>query len=334
MTRHPGPDRSMAPMQRRAFLGLAAAWAGAGLPIEAFAQAGQTVKFILPVSAGSGVDGIARAASNALSRALGQNVVIENQPGAGGVVGTQAMIKSAPDGLTLSMVSNNHVIYPSVLKSVPFDPVADITPITIVGATPLVLVINPKVPAQNLREFAALLKRSPGRYNYASSGNGTILHLAAEMFKGAAGVYSTHIPYRGFAPMLQDIVSGQVDWGVGALPALAGQIKAGNVRALCVSAPQRIAAAPEIPTSAEAGYPDYLVEGWIAAVGPKGMSAELTRRIHAAFATAFASAEVKEAMAKQGNTINLSTPEAALAHFRTELVKYAALVKKAGLEPQ
>jgi tripartite-type tricarboxylate transporter receptor subunit TctC len=327
-------NHNAAPLPRRTLLGLAAAWAGAGLPIGAFAQSGQTVKFILPVSAGSGVDGIARASSNALSRALGQNVVIENQPGAGGVVGTAAMIKSAPDGLTLSMVSNNHVIYPSVLKSVPFDPVADITPITVVGATPLVLVINPKLPAQNLREFAALLKQNPGRYNYASSGNGTILHLAAEMFKGVAGVYSTHIPYRGFAPMLQDIVSGQVDWGVGALPAVAGQVKAGNVRALCVSAPARIAAAPEIPTSAEAGFPDYLVEGWIAAVGPKGMSPELTRRIHAAFATAFASAEVKEAMAKQGNTISLTTPEVALAHFRTELVKYAALVKKAGVEPQ
>ncbi len=335
MNHHDTVDSSAAPMPRRSLLGLAAAaLASAGLPLEVQAQAGQTVRFILPVSAGSGVDGIARAASNALSKALGQNVVIENQPGAGGVVGTQAMIKSAPDGLTLSMVSNNHVIYPSVLKSLPFDPVADITPITIIGATPLVLVINPKVAAQNLREFAALLKRSPGKYNYGSSGNGTILHLAAEMFKGVAGVFSTHIPYRGFAPMLQDIVSGQVDWGVGALPAVAGQVKAGNVRALCVSAPARIAAAPEIPTSAEAGFPDYLVEGWIAAVGPKGLGAEQIRRIHAAFATAFATAEVREAMAKQGNTINITTPEVALSHFKSELLKYAGLVKKAGVEPQ
>ncbi len=320
--------------QRRSVLALAAAaLAGAALP-QAFAQSGQTVRFILPVSVGSGVDGIARASQSALSRALGQNVVLENNPGAGGVVGTAAMIKSAPDGLTLSMVSNNHVIYPSVLTSVPFDPVNDITPITIIGATPLVLVVNPKVAAKDLKEFAALLKASPGKYNYASSGNGTILHLAAEMFKEASGTFSTHIPYRGFAPMLQDIVSGQVDWGVGALPALQGQIKAGNVRALCVSAPQRIPAAPEIPTSAEAGFPTYLVEGWIAAVGPKGMSPELVKRLHAAFAAAFATPEVKEAMAKQGNTISITTPEVALAHFKSELVKYAALVKKAGVVPQ
>lgn len=299
-----------------------------------FAQSEKVVKFILPVSAGSGVDGIVRAASTQLAKALGQSVVIENQPGAGGVVGTAAMIKSAPDGLTLSMVSNNHVIYPSVLKSVPFDPVADITPIAVIGATPLVLVVNPKVLAKTLQEFVALLKANPGKYNYASSGNGTILHLAPELFKDVTGTFSTHIPYRGFGPMLQDIVSGQVDWGVGALPAVAGQIKAGNLRALCVSAPARIAAAPDIPTSAEAGVPKYLVEGWIAAVGPKGMAPDLVKRLNAALVTTFNTPEVKEAMAKQGNTISISTPEFAQKHFKDELVKYAAIVKKAGVVPQ
>ncbi|MBK6386865.1 MAG: tripartite tricarboxylate transporter substrate binding protein [Rhodoferax sp.] len=317
--------------RRQTLAGVVAALA---TPLGAWAQSDKPVKFILPVSAGSGVDGIARAAQNALSKALGQPVVFENQPGAGGVVGTAAMIKSAPDGLTLSMVSNNHVIYPSVLKSVPFDPVADITPIAVIGATPLVLVVNPKVAATNMKELVALFKANPGKYNYASSGNGTILHLAPELFKDVTGTFSTHIPYRGFGPMLQDIVSGQVDWGVGALPAVMGQIKAGNVRAICVSAPARIAAAPDIPTSAEQGYPGYLVEGWIAVVGPKGLPADQVKRIHNAVATAFATAEVKEAMAKQGNTINISTPEFALAHFKSELVKYAGLVKKAGVVPQ
>ncbi len=318
-------------LSRRRFISATAAAMAAP---AAWAQSDKPIKFILPVSAGSGVDGIVRAASNQLAKALGQSVVIENQPGAGGVVGTAAMIKSAPDGLTLSMVSNNHVIYPSVLKSVPFDPVADITPLAVIGATPLVLVVNPKVAAKTLREFVALLKASPGKYNYASSGNGTILHLAPELFKDVTGTFSTHIPYRGFGPMLQDIVGGQVDWGVGALPAVAGQIKAGNLRALCVSAPARIAAAPDIPTSAEAGVPRYLVEGWIAAVGPKGMAPELVQRINAAIVTAFNTAEVKEAMAKQGNTIQISSPEFAHKHFKDELVKYAALVKKAGVVPQ
>jgi tripartite-type tricarboxylate transporter receptor subunit TctC len=314
---------------------LAGGVAAFGTPATLLAQTSdKAVKFILPVSAGSGVDGIARAAQNAISKALGQGVVFENQPGAGGVVGTAAMIKSAPDGLTLSMVSNNHVIYPSVLKSVPFDPVADITPIAVIGATPLVLVINPKVPANNMKELVALFKANPGKYNYASSGNGTILHLAPEMFKDVTQTFVTHIPYRGVAPMVQDIIAGQVDMGVLALPSAQAHIKAGSMRAICVSAPARIPAAPDIPTSTELGYPGYMVEGWIAVVGPKGMAPELVKRINAAFLAAFSTAEVKEAMARQGNTINVSTPEFAQAHFRSELVKYAALVKKAGVVPQ
>jgi tripartite-type tricarboxylate transporter receptor subunit TctC len=293
-----------------------------------FAQSDKVVKFILPVSAGSGVDGIARAAQNAIAKALGQSVVIENQPGAGGVVGTQTMIRAAPDGLTLSMVSNNHVIYPSVLKSVPFDPVA------VIGATPLVLVVNPKVPASNMKELVALFKANPGKFNYASSGNGTILHLAPEMFKDVTQTFVTHIPYRGVAPMVQDIIAGQVDMGVLALPSALSHIKAGTMKAICVSAAARIPAAPDIATSAEQGYPGYLVEGWIAVVGPKGLPAEQVKRINAAFVAAFATPEVKEAMARQGNTINVSTPEFAQAHFRSELVKYAGLVKKAGVVAQ
>ena len=308
--------------------------AGLGVNSPLWAQTAGAVRLILPVSAGSGVDAIARAASNALGKALGQNVVIENQPGAGGVVGTAAMIKSAPDGSTLSFVSNNHVIYPSVLKSVPFDPLGDITAISLVAISPMVLVINPKLPATNLKEFIALLKASPGKYNFASSGNGTILHLAAELFKDSAGVFSTHIPYRGFGPMITDIMGGQVDWGVGALPAVVGQVKAGTVRALCIASTTRNAAIADVPTSAQAGLPAFEIGGWSAVVGPKGMNAEVVKRVNAAVRTAFESPEVKDAMLKQGNTITLSTPEVAQAYFKTEMQRYALLVKKAGVELQ
>jgi tripartite-type tricarboxylate transporter receptor subunit TctC len=316
--------------RRQTLVALATAFASA----QGWAQSDKVVKFILPVSAGSGVDGIARASQNALAKALGQTVVIDNQPGAGGVVGTQAIVRSAPDGLTLGMVSNNHVIYPSVLKSVPFDPVADITPIAVIGATPMVLVVNPKLPAVNMKELVALFKANPGKYNYASSGNGTILHLAAELFKDATQTFVTHIPYRGAAPMVQDIIGGQVDMGVLALPAAQAHLKAGTMRAICVSAPERIAAAPEIATAKEQGYPAYLVEGWFAVVGPKGLPADQVKRINTALVTAFATADVKDAMARQGNTINVSTPEFAQAHFKSELVKYAALVKKSGVVAQ
>lgn len=329
-------DTAISRRQTLVRLGVAAcSMAALGAPATLLAQSSdKVVKFILPVSAGSGVDGITRAAQNAIAKALGQSVVIDNQPGAGGVVGTAAMIKSAPDGLTLSVVSNNHVIYPSVLKSVPFDPVADITPIAVIGATPLVLVVNPKVPAKDMKELVALFKANPGKYNYASSGNGTILHLAPEMFKDVTQTFVTHIPYRGVAPMLQDIITGQVDMGVLSLPSAQAHIKNGTMRAICVSAPARIPAAPDIPTAAEQGYPGYMVEGWIAVVGPKGLPPEQVKRINAAFVAAFSTPEVKESMAKQGNTINVSTPEFALAHFKSELVKYAALVKKAGVVPQ
>jgi tripartite-type tricarboxylate transporter receptor subunit TctC len=319
-------------LQRRQLL--AATGAAAFIP-SAFAQTsvGSTIRLILPVSAGSGVDAIVRASSAQLGRALNATLVIDNQPGAGGIVGTQNLVRAAADGLTLSFVSNNHVVYPSVTKNLSFDAVADITPIALVANTPLLPFIHAKLPAQNLREFVALLKSSPGKYNYASSGNGTILHLAAEIFKETTGTFSTHIPYRGFAPMLQDIVSGQVDWGVGALPAILGQIKAGNVRAICIPMAQRSPAAPEIPTSAEAGLPGYLIDGWIGCIGPKGLPAATVQRVNAAIRTAFATDEVKEAMAKQGNIINISSPEAALDHFKKELARYAAVVQRAGVVP-
>lgn len=316
---------------RRLLLAAAASSLAGG----AFAQlADRPVRFILPVATGSGVDTITRAASPALAKALGHSVVIENQPGAGGVVGTAAMVKSPADGYTLSIVSNNHVIYPSVLKSVPFDPVADITPIAVIGSTPLVLVANPKVPAKNAQELIALLKAKPGALNYASSGNGTILHLAAAMFLDEAGVQARHIPYKGVGPMVTDLIGGQVDFGVLALPSIQGHLKSGALRAIGTSSPQRLAAAPDIPTFVEQGLPHYLVDGWFAVVGPKGLPAADVARIHDAFTAAFATPEVKQAMARQGNTIAIGTPQQAQAWFRSELVKYAALVKKAGVQPQ
>jgi tripartite-type tricarboxylate transporter receptor subunit TctC len=321
-------------MNRRDFavsLGVAAATAAAP---AAFAQLDKPIRFVLPVAPGSGVDTITRASSAALSKALGHTIVIDNQPGAGGVIGTNVMVKSPPDGFTLSIVSNNHVIYPSVLKNVPFDPINDITPIAVIGSTPLVLVVNPKVPAHNSKELVALIKSKPDGINYGSSGNGTILHLAAEMFLDEAGVHAKHIPYKGVGPMLTDLMGGQVDFGVLALPSIQGQLKQGMLRAIGTSSPKRLAAAPEIPTFADQGLPNYIVDGWFAVVGPKGLPAAEVKRVHDAFVTAFATPEVKDAMAKQGNTIAISTPEAAQAFFRSEFAKYAALVKKAGLEPQ
>ncbi len=302
------------------------------LASSAHAQSDKITKFILPVAAGSGVDTIMRASSKALSGALGTPVVIDNQPGAGGVVGTAAMIKSAPDGATLSVVSNNHVIFPSVYKSLPFDPINDITPIAVMGTTPLILVVNPKVAAKDSKELVALLKARPDGLNYASSGNGTILHLAAEMFLDEAGVKAKHIPYKGVGPMITDLLGGQVDFGVLALPSIQAHLKSGALRAIGTSSKVRLTAAPDIPTFAEQGLPNYIVDGWFAVIGPKNLPATEVKRIHSAFTAAFASAEVKESMGKQGNSITISTPEAAASFFKSEVDKYAKLVKKAGVK--
>jgi tripartite-type tricarboxylate transporter receptor subunit TctC len=300
----------------------------------AIGQTDRPLRFILPVAAGSGVDALTRAASQALSRSLGHPVVIENQPGAGGVIGTQALIRSAPDGYTLSMVSSNHVVYPSVLKSVPFDPLGDITAISVIGSAPMVLAVNAKVPAANARELIALMKAKPDMINYASSGNGTLPHLAAAMFVDEAGVKARHIPYKGVGPMLTDLISGQVDFCVVALGAIQPHLKSGALRAIGTASLQRSPAAPDIPTFREQGLANYVVDAWFAVIGPKGMPQVEVTRIHSALVSAFAAPEVKDAMAKQGNTIALTTPEQAQAYFRSELAKYAALVKKAGVEPQ
>jgi tripartite-type tricarboxylate transporter receptor subunit TctC len=314
--------------------GVLLALAASGLPFTAFAQSG-TVKFILPNATGSGVDAITRAAAPALSKALNASVVVDNQPGAGGVVGLQALARSAPDGSTLSIVSNNVVIFPSVLKSLPFDMPGDFTPIAIVGATPMVLVVNPsKVPATNAREFFALLKGKPGAFNFGSGGNGTILHLASELVLDAAGVSAKHIPYKGVGPMVTDLLSGQIDFATAAMPSVQAHIKSGALRAIGLLPAQRTPAAPEIPTFAEQGLANFAVDAWFAVIGPKGMSPANVKKAHDAVVAAFNDAAVKDTMAKQGNTIHISSPEQAQAAFRSELAKYAALVKKVGLEPQ
>jgi tripartite-type tricarboxylate transporter receptor subunit TctC len=324
----PSPSRT----SRRTFLGAAAA--ASLLPLPGWAQSG-TVRFILPNATGSGIDAITRAAQPALAKALGMSVVVENQSGAGGVVGLQALARSPADGHTLSFVSNNVVIFPSVLKSLPFDMPGDFTPIAVVGATPMVLVVNPsKVPASNHREFAALLKSKPGALNFASGGNGTILHLATELYLEAAGATARHIPYKGVGPMVTDLIGGQVEFGTAALPSVQPHIKSGALRAIGMLTPERTPAAPEIPTFAEQGLANFAVEAWFAVIGPKGLPAASVKKTHEALVTAFADPAVKEAMAKQGNTISISTPEQAQAAFRRELQKYAALVKKVGLEPQ
>ena len=306
----------------------------AGLAMPSFAQSDKPVRFILPNAAGSGVDAITRAAQGALAKAMGHLIIVENQPGAGGIVGLQTLARSAPDGLTLSVVSNNVVVFPSVVKKLSFDMPGDFAPIAVVGFTPVVLVVNARVPAKDAKEFIALLKARDGDMTYASGGNGTILHLASAMFLDEAKVRARHIPYKGVGPMLSDLIGGQVDFATAALPSVQAHLKSGALRAIGIATAQRAAAAPEIPTFVEQGLPDYVVDAWFAVIAPKGLPVAEVERVHASIVTAFNDPEVKDAMAKQGNVISVAPADKAMPFFRSERAKYAQLVKKAGVEAQ
>lgn len=317
---------------RRTLMAAAASALMAAAP--AWAQSTAPLRVILPLGAGSGVDTIVRAVQNALSKALGgQAVVIENLPGAGGITGTSAIVKAAPDGNTVGFISNNHAVNPIMFKSLPYDSLADITPISVVGGSPFVLVVNPnKVPAKNAKELQAHLKAKPGAYNMASSGNGTIIHLAGEMFVDAAEVQVQHIPYKGMGPMMTDIIAGQVEFGVAAVAAAQGHLASGRMKAIGVMGKQRVASLPDVPTIAEQGFPDVDVAGWFAMVGPKGLPAAQVDRLNKAVIAAFNDPEVKAAMAKQDNVINPTTPDAAAKFLKSEQDRYARLVAKAGIK--
>ena len=303
------------------------------LPNVTQAQSDKPLKIILANGAGSGVDTIVRTAQPALSKALGQPVVIENQAGAGGITGASMVAKATPDGYTIGIVSNNHVINPSLGTPLSFDSINDFVQISILGASPIVLVVNPKkVTSNNLKEFITLLKANPGKYNYASSGNGTILHLAGELFKSQASVFAVHIPYRAVGPMVTDIIGGQVDYGFLALASVQQHIKSGALKVLGVGSPTRVPAAPDVPTLQEGGLPNYEVAGWLGVIAPKGFPPAQTARLNAAFVAAYNDPAVKDAMAKQGNVMAPSTSAVAAAYFRSELQKYAELVKRANVK--
>ncbi|RUP35313.1 MAG: tripartite tricarboxylate transporter substrate binding protein [Curvibacter sp.] len=291
------------------------------------------MRVILPVGPGSGVDTIVRSAQVALAKALNQPVVIENLPGAGGITGTSALVKAAPDGNTIAFISNNHAVNPSVFKKLPYDSLNDITPISVVGGSPFLLVVNPKlVSARNAKELQAFLKVKPEEHNYASSGNGTVIHLAGEMVIDALGVEVRHVPYKGMGPMITDIMAGQLEMGVASVPSVQGQLKSGSLRAIGVLGKSRVASLPELPTFAEQGFPEVDVMGWFAVVAPAKLPAAQVKRIHEAVVAAFADPEVKAAMAKQDNVINPSTPEAARQFLKAEQERFARIVTKANVK--
>ena len=318
-------------MARRTLL--AATVAGAMAPAVSWAQGpDKPLRLVLPVSAGSGVDGVARVVGPSLGKALARPVVVENFPGAGGITGTSMIVKAPKDGSVLGMVSNNHVVNPSVFKNIPYDAVDDITPITMIGATPFVLVAHPSVAAKNVRELVALAKAQPGALNYGSSGNGTILHLAAEMFVHEAQVDIRHIPYRGMGPLTADVLGGQIQMAFIAIAVAAPHVKSGALRAMGLSSTTRSPLLPDLPTIAEQGLPHYALDGWVAVVGPAGLPKPEVERAFQAVRSAVAAPEVRDALLAQGYQLQSPPPDATAAFFRSEVSRMAKLVKQSGLK--
>jgi len=288
------------------------------------------IRLILPLSTGSTGDVVARILSGPMSKALGQQLVVENLPGAGGVTGTQQLVRAPKDGYTVALITSNHVINPSIYKSIPYDSLKDITPITVIGNSPLVLVVHPGVAAKNTQELIALAKAKPGALNYGSAGNGSVLHLAGVLFATEAGIDIRHVPYKGSGPLVGDLLGGQVEMGILGLPSVVGQVKSGKLRAIGVTTRQRAAVMPDVPTLAESGLPNYNFDAWIAFIGPAGLPQTVADRIYAETKAALAMKEVQDAFAAQGLVAMGSTPEQTLQFFQSELAKHTKLVKQSG----
>ena len=309
----------------------AAALLGPSLTVSAqSANADRPIRMIVPLAAGSTVDAVARALSPGFGRATGHPVVVENIGGAGGIPGTTQLVRAAKDGLTLGMISSNHVINPGIYKTVPYDSLKDITPIAVIATVPLVLVVHPSMPAKDVKELIALAKAKPGTLNYGSAGNGSTLHLASELLVSETGIDIKHVPYRGTGPLVTDLAGGQVQMGFVSISQVAPHIKAGTLRALGVSTVARSSALPEVPTLAEAGVPKYSFDAWIALIGPAGLPKTTVDGYDGAVKAAMAAPELQSTLAGQGLTAMAIGPDAAPSFFQAELTKHQKLVKQSG----
>ena len=305
-------------------------------PTYAQAQAREKsfIRFIVPNAAGSGIDTNARSLSDGLAKALGKPVAVENLPGAGGIRGIQEIVDAPKDGSTIGLTGNNIAVNPSMYKDLSYDALKDLTWISLVGTDTFVLVTGPNVPAKNLKELIAQAKSQPGKLNYASSGNGTVLHLAAELFTSEAGVKITHVPYKGGSQLMTDLLGGHMDMAFMGLPQCVQQIKAGKLRALGVSTAKRSSAIPDVPTLAEAGLPNYSYGGWFIIIGPANLPQAITKRLSEAVQETVKPKEIREAFAARGSELIGSTPEEAKRFFEVELAKNTKLCKQAGIKPE
>ena len=307
------------------------------LPSASLAQAGfptKPVTIVVPSTPGGAIDLTARLVGARLSAAWGQPVAVENVGGAGGALGTDRVAKAAPDGYTLALVASSHAINPSLYRKLPFDTVKSFEPVVQTHRVPLVLVVGNAVPARTLAELVALLKANPGKYAFASSGNGAAPHLSGELFKAMAGVDLMHVPYKGSTAAHGDLIAGRVALMFDTVTAIAGQIKAGTVRALAVTTPARSAVLPDVPTMAEAGLKGYETDTWGGLLAPAGTPREVVARINAEVNKALATAEVRERLAAAGIEPVGGSAAQFGAFIQAEMARWAKVAHAAGLHAE
>src|SRR5882672_2804886 len=301
-------------------------------PANAQQYPSRLVKLVAPQAPGGATDVFARKFAQILSERWGQPVVVENRAGAGGVVGTDVVAKSAPDGYTLLVTyAGSQAINPSLYPKIPFDTVKDFQTIATLAVTPFILIAHPKLPVKDLAEFVALARAKPDALTYASSGNGSVNHLLGEMLKAAAGIKMLHVPYRGVAPAITDVIGGQVDTAFSSVPAVLQMVRNGSVRALAVSSAQRISIAPEIPAIAESGFAGFDVNPWWGMLAPAGTDMAIVRKINSEIGEILRSKEMIDFLAAQGAEPLITSPEEFLKMLQADVVKWDKVVKSAGV---
>jgi tripartite-type tricarboxylate transporter receptor subunit TctC len=292
------------------------------------------VKIIVPFGAGGPADLFSRVLAQHLSEALKQSFIVEDRPGAGSVIGTDAVAKSAPDGYTLLAMSNTHTTNESLLPNKPFQLMRDFVAVTPINSSDLVMVVHPSVPAKNLQEFIALAKGKPGELNYASSGPGTPYHMAGELFKAMSSTDIVHVPHKGSGEARNSVLGGHVQMMFDAVPTMAENIKSGQVRALGVSGTKRSAVLPDVPTIAEAGVPGYESTIWLGLMAPIGTPKPIVDKLNTEIAAIMRRPDVVQSWAAQGAEPTFMTPEEFQAFLRKDIEKWAKVVKISGAKAE
>ena len=320
-------------MKRRHLIALAAALAA---PVAAMAKDGwphkQPVRLIVPASAGGSLDALTRPLAAQLTTLLGQQVIVDNRGGAGGVLGADLAAKSAPDGYTFLLAAVHHAIAPGVYPKMPYDSARDLVGAAHIGNVPNMVVVNAQHPAKTLGEFVAWAKANPDKVNYATGGAGTLIHIASEMFASQAGITMVPVHYRGSAPGIVDLVGGNVQVMFETLPSAAVQVRGGKLRALAVTSPRRSAAFPDVPTVAESGFPGFEAITWYGVMAPAGTPPETVKAMNAAINTALQSAPIRKAWETLGVEAAPTTPEAFQAFWLKEIAHWTATAKAQGVK--